>query len=143
MGTALSLSVLGTSCRPTPEADAAVPTVPVSVETLQTGDVKDSTEFVGNLEAVQIAEVRPEIQGRVERILVTPGQEVGAGQSILVLKPDQTVPQFQGAVAGVDVAIGQRDNALKALDVAKAQRETVKSGSTVGGGGWSGPDTPG
>jgi RND family efflux transporter MFP subunit len=127
MGTALSLSVLGTSCRPTPEADAAVPTVPVRVETLQTGDVKDSTEFVGNLEATQIAEVRPEIQGRVERILVSPGQEVGAGQSILVLKPDQTVPQFQGAVAGVDVAIGQRDNALKALDVARAQRETAKS----------------
>jgi RND family efflux transporter MFP subunit len=125
LGTALSLSVLGTSCRPTPEADAAVPTVPVTVETLQTGDVKDSTEFVGNLEATQIAELRPEIQGRVERILVTPGQEVGAGQSILVLKPDQTLPQYQGAEAGVEVAIGQRDNALKALDVARAQRETA------------------
>jgi RND family efflux transporter MFP subunit len=99
--------------------------VPVIVETLQTGDVKDSTEFVGNLEATQIAEVRPEIQGRVERILVTPGQEVGAGQSILVLKPDQTLPQYQGAEAGVEVAIGQRDNALKALDVARAQRETA------------------
>jgi RND family efflux transporter MFP subunit len=117
--------VLGTSCRSTPEADAAAPTVPVIVETLQTGDVKDSTEFVGNLEATQIAEVRPEIQGRVERILVTPGQEVGAGQSILVLKPDQTLPQYQGAEAGVEVAIGQRDNALKALDVARAQRETA------------------
>jgi RND family efflux transporter MFP subunit len=61
----------------------------------------------------------------VERILVTPGQEVGAGQSILVLKPDQTLPQYQGAEAGVEVAIGQRDNALKALDVARAQRETA------------------
>ncbi|WP_035984921.1 efflux RND transporter periplasmic adaptor subunit [Leptolyngbya sp. KIOST-1] len=127
MGTALSLSVLATSCRPTPEASAAAPVVPVDVETLQTGTVKTSTEFVGQLEATQIAEVRTETQGRIERILVTPGQEVAAGQSLLVLRPDQAEPQFQGAIAGVDVAMGQRDNAQKSLDIAKAQRDTVQS----------------
>jgi RND family efflux transporter MFP subunit len=126
-GTALSLSLLGTSCRPTPEANAAAPVVPVQLATLQTTTVKASSEFVGNLEAAQIVEVRPEIQGRIEQILVEPGQEVGAGQSIMVLKPDQTVPQYQGSLAGVDVAIGNRDNALKALDVTKAQLDTAQA----------------
>jgi RND family efflux transporter MFP subunit len=101
--------------------------VPVALETLQPSTVKDSSAFVGNLEAVQIVEIRPEIQGRIERILVSPGQEVGAGQSMMVLKPDQTVPQYEGAVAGVDVAFGNRDNALKALEVARAQRATAQS----------------
>jgi RND family efflux transporter MFP subunit len=99
--------------------------VPVELETLQTSTVKESSEFVGNLEAAQIVEVRPEIQGRIEQIFVTPGQEVGAGQSIMRLKPDQTVPQYQGSLAGVDVARGNRDNTLKALDVARAQLDTA------------------
>jgi RND family efflux transporter MFP subunit len=127
LGTALSMSVLGTSCRPTPEANAAAPVVPVELETLQTTTVKASSEFVGNLEAAQIVEVRPEIQGRIEQILVVPGQDVGAGQSVMVLKPDQTVPQYQGSLAAVDVARGSRDNALKALDVAKAQLDTARA----------------
>ncbi|MEM9504824.1 MAG: efflux RND transporter periplasmic adaptor subunit, partial [Cyanobacteria bacterium P01_E01_bin.43] len=83
--------------------------------------------FVGNLEAVQIVEVRPEIQGRIEQILVEPGQEVGAGQSVMVLKPDQTVPNYEGSLAGVDVAIGSRENAVKGLDIAKAQLETARA----------------
>lgn len=127
LGTALSVSVLGTSCRPTPEASAAAPVVPVELVTLQTSTIKESSEFVGDLEATQIVQVRPEIQGRIEQLLVTPGQEVSAGQTIMVLKPDQTVPQYQGSLAGVDVARGNRDNALKALDVAKAQLETAKA----------------
>lgn len=125
LSTALSLSVVASSCRPTPEANAAAPVVPVELETLQTSTVKESSEFVGNLEAAQIVEVRPEIQGRIEQIFVTPGQEVGAGQSIMRLKPDQTVPQYQGSLAGVDVARGNRDNTLKALDVARAQLDTA------------------
>lgn len=127
LGTALCASLLGTGCRSTPEAEAAPPVIPVKLETLQSSTLKESSEFVGNLEAVQIADVRTEIQGRIERISVTPGQEVGAGQSLLTLKPDQTVPQLEGSLAGIDLARGNRENALKALDVAKAQRDTAKA----------------
>ncbi len=126
-GTALSLSVLSASCRPTPEANAAPPVVPVQIETLQSETIKQSSEFVGNLEAAQVVEVRPEIQGRIEQIFVTPGQDVGAGQSIMVLKPDQTVPQLEGSLAGVDVAIGTRENAIKALDIAEAQLDSAEA----------------
>ena len=127
LGTAISLSLLSASCRSTPEAEASVPAVPVKLATLQSDTVKDSSKFVGNLEAVQIVEVRPEIQGRIEQILVEPGQEVGAGQSVMVLKPDQTVPDYEGSLAGVEVAIGSRDNAVKGLDIAKAQLDTARA----------------
>lgn len=127
LSTALSLSLLGTGCRPTPEANAAAPVVPVQLETLQTQSVKESSEFVGNLEAAQIVEVRPEIQGRIDQVFVDSGEEVEAGQSLMVLKPDQTLPQYESSLAAVDVAIGSRDNAIKALDVARAQLDTAQA----------------
>jgi len=127
LGTALCFGLAGTGCRSMPEAEAGVPLIPVDLATLRAETIKESTVFVGNLEALQTAEVRSEIQGRIEQVLVTPGQQVAAGQALIQLKPDQTVPQFQGAVAGVDIAMGNRDNSLKALDIAKAQRETLKS----------------
>lgn len=126
IGTALP-ALLVTSCRSTSNTEAAVQAVPVQIETLQPGTVENSSEFVGSLEAVQLAEVRSEIQGRIERILVEPGQSVEAGQAIMVLKPDQTVPQYEGALAAVDVARGSREQALKALDIAKAQRDTAQA----------------
>ena len=101
--------------------------MPVELQTLQSDTVKESSEFVGQLEAVQVVEISPEIQGRIERILVEPGQSVSAGQAIMVLKPDQTVPEYQGALAGVDVATSARDNALEQLDIAIAQRETARA----------------
>jgi RND family efflux transporter MFP subunit len=122
---ALSLAWGATGCSAPPETQAGAPAVPVSLETLQTGTVRESTEFVGNLEAVQITEVRAEIQGQIRQILATPGQEMAAGQPILLLAPNQAVPQFEGALAGVEVARGNRENALKSLAVAKAQRETA------------------
>ncbi len=127
LGTVLSVSMLSSGCRSAPEATAAAQAIPTKLETLQPTTIKDSSEFVGNLEAVQIVEVRPEIQGQIEGIFVAPGQAIAAGQSIMRLKADQTVPQLQGAVAGIQIAIGNRDNALKALEVAKAERDTVKT----------------
>ncbi|QFZ92833.2 efflux RND transporter periplasmic adaptor subunit [Synechococcus elongatus] len=127
LGVVLALPIFSTSCRPVPEADAQTPSIATEIITLQTNLTKNSTEFVGSLEAAQIAEVRPEIQGRVERITVSPGQSVDVGRSLLVLKADETLPQLQGSLAALDVAIGGRENALKALDIARAQRDTARS----------------
>lgn len=126
-GTAISLSVLSASCRPTPEANAAPPVVPVQAETLQSETIKQSTKFVGNLEATQNLEVRAETQGRIRQILVDSGDAVGAGQSLMVLEPDQTVPQLQGNLAAIDVAQGTRENAVKTLDIAAAQLDSAEA----------------
>ena len=127
--TILSLPLLGTACRSTPDADAApqAPAVPVQLKTLRSATVRASSEFVGNLEAVEIVKVLPQTQGRIDKILVQPGQKVSVGQSMMVLSPDQTVPQYQEALAGVNVAISKRDNALKSVEVAKANRNTAKA----------------
>lgn len=127
LGTALSISLLGTGCRSTPEANAAIPSIPVKLETLQTATTQESSEFVGNLEAVQIVEILPESNGRIEQILVEPGQGVDAGQVIMVIKPDQSLPDYEAALAAVDIATKEHENALKQLDIAKAKQDSASS----------------
>lgn len=128
LGTALSVSILSSGCSSNNDKAKASPqATPVRIETLKAQTISDRSEFVGNLEAVKIVEVRPEIEGRIEKILVRPGQKVTAGQSIMVLKPGKALPQHKADLANVDVAKGNRENALKQLDIAKAKRDTAKT----------------
>lgn len=130
LGAFLSIPLLGTACRPTPDANAAdqaPPAIPVQLETLRAGILQESSGFVGKLEAVQIAEIRPKATGRIEKILVKSGQTVKAGQELIVLQPDQTLPESQSASVGVDVAKGDRENAIKKVDIAKAKRDSIET----------------
>ncbi len=128
LGTALSVSLLSSGCSSNNDKAKASPqAIPVRIETLKAQTISYRSEFVGNLEAVKIVEVRPEIEGRIEKILVRPGQKVTVGQSIMVLKPGTALPQHQADLANVDVAKSNRKNALKQLDIAKAKRDTAKS----------------
>lgn len=129
LGTALSVSLLATGCRSnSEEAGAAVPQgVPVKVQRLESETIRESTTFVGTLEAVETVDVRTEAQGRVETIFVEAGQFVNAGQSLLLLKPDQTVPQLQGDLAGVDVARSNLEASKTQLELAKVQQRNAQS----------------
>lgn len=132
LGTALSLSLVTAGCRPTPQANAAIPSIPAKVERLTSKTVRESTTFVGALEAVEIVEVRSQIEGRIEDIFVEAGQAVGAGEFLMVLHPHQAAPQHEGNLAGVEVAMSSRDGAQKQLDIAIAQRDTAKSQVDLG-----------
>ncbi len=108
-------------------ANATAAAIPVKLQTLQTATVENSSEFVGNLEAVSKVQVRAESQGRIQSISVESGQSVGQGTALMVLQPDQTAPQVQGAQAGVSAARASRDTAVQSLQVARAQQATAKS----------------
>ncbi|MEL7360294.1 MAG: efflux RND transporter periplasmic adaptor subunit [Cyanobacteria bacterium J06560_6] len=128
VGTVLSISLLSTGCsRTDTSANAALPGTPAQVLELEPDTVRESTTFVGNLEAVEVVDVRSEIQGRIETIFVSPGQFVSAGQSLVLLKPDQTVPQYEGALAGIGVAETNLDSARAQLEVARVQSRSAQS----------------
>ncbi|EDX86427.1 efflux transporter, RND family, MFP subunit [Synechococcus sp. PCC 7335] len=127
LGTALSISLLSLGCRRTPDADVVSPGIPAQVEELASDTVRDSTTFVGTLEAVEIVDVRSEIQGRIETVFVSPGEFVGPGQSIVSLRPDQTAPQYEGDLAGVEVARTNLASARAQLGIAQAQRTNALS----------------
>lgn len=135
LGITLSISLVSTSCSTesdtSGEVQAAATAMPIQILKLQSNTIQDSSEFVGNLEAVKIVQIRPEIQGRIEKILVKAGDRVEAGQSIMMLKPDESAPKYEAALSQVDVAKGNYQNALKQMDIARAKRDSAKTESDL------------
>ncbi|PSB10078.1 efflux transporter periplasmic adaptor subunit [Pleurocapsa sp. CCALA 161] len=132
LGATLSISFLSTACNSSldatdAEASSKVNAIPVEVVELQSDLIGDRSEFVGNLEAVKVVEVNPEIQGRIKKILVEAGDRVEAGQTIMELEPGESAPNYQAAVERVNVAKDDYQNALKQLDIAKAKRDSAKT----------------
>lgn len=124
---AVSLSLLSTACKSAPEAEGEFPGMPVQLETLSAERVEESSVFVGSLEAARIIEVLPEASGQIEQMLVEAGQTVSAGQTLMVLKPDQARPKYETALVAVEVAIGQRDAALEQIEIAKSERDSAQA----------------
>jgi multidrug efflux system membrane fusion protein len=75
------------SAQPAAEAPAAMPAIPVSVKTVSPDDVMIWSEFSGRLSAVDFAEIRPQVSGRITQVRFTDGQSVRAGTVLFVIDP--------------------------------------------------------
>jgi multidrug efflux system membrane fusion protein len=74
----------------TPAAAAPVqtpPAIPVSVQTVDARDVRVWSQFSGRLNAVDYAEIRPEVSGRITDVRFKDGQTVKAGEILFVIDP--------------------------------------------------------
>ena len=96
--------------------------VPVKLSTLETSILEESSEFVGALKAPRSANIRPEIEGRVARILVTEGDRVPAGRPLVLLSPEKRQAEFASVLQGVNVARASRANAFSQLQALEAER---------------------
>jgi RND family efflux transporter MFP subunit len=96
--------------------------VPVQLARLQTANLRDSSEFIGRLDAQAGVVLQPETTGRITRIFVNPGDRVQAGAPIVQLSPDRSQSEYNAALAGVSVARSARDNAQAQLRATEAQR---------------------
>jgi multidrug efflux system membrane fusion protein len=87
---------------------AATPAVPVTVRTLTEQKVRIWSEFSGRLQAVDVAEIRPEVGGRITEVLFEDGQTVKAGEVIFVIDPRP----YEAAVARAEANLASaRTNA--------------------------------
>ena len=73
------------NAKPAPEA--AMPASPGSVLTLKPQAVKPFAEFSGRINAVDYAEIRPQVSGRITEIRFKDGQQVKAGDILFVIDP--------------------------------------------------------
>ncbi|MEM9009398.1 MAG: biotin/lipoyl-binding protein, partial [Cyanobacteria bacterium P01_F01_bin.86] len=94
----------------TPVAVAAQAT-PVETEIVQLTTIREFSEFVGELEAQEQVTLRPEVEGRITQILVSEGDRVSAGTSIVQLSPDRPQAVVSGAIADIEVARASRNSA--------------------------------
>lgn len=115
--------LLGTRDGGAPQAPAAAT---VSLDTVQTGLVQDSSEFLGSLEAQTGVVLQPEVAGRVAQVFVSAGERVTPGTQIILINPDRMQAEVSAAQANVDVARAARDAAaasLRSLQERQAERE--------------------
>jgi membrane fusion protein, multidrug efflux system len=95
---------------------AATPAVPVTVRTVAEKKVRIWSEFSGRLQAVDAAEIRPEVGGRITQVLFEDGQIVKAGDVLFVIDPRP----YEAAVARAEASLASaRANA----DFAKLDRD--------------------
>lgn len=98
---------------PQPQAPAASP---VTVQTVKPQTVKPFAEFSGRVQAVDYAEIRPQVAGRIAEIRFKDGQEVKAGDILFVIDPRP----YQAAAAK---AAGDLASAVNNARLAKIEHE--------------------
>jgi multidrug efflux system membrane fusion protein len=95
---------------------AASAGVPVTVSRLEPQTVNPFAEFSGRINAVDYAEIRPQVSGRITEIRFHDGEHVSAGDILFVIDPRP----YQSAV---DKAQADLQTAINNAKFAKAERE--------------------
>ena len=88
---------------------------PVNVQKVETDLFKNSSDYVGVLEAQQRVTLRPEVAGRIIEISAKSGEFVKAGAPIMQLRPDRSRAQLNAATANINVQRAARTNAEASL----------------------------
>jgi multidrug efflux system membrane fusion protein len=97
---------------------AAVQAVPVNTVTMEPQKAQIWSEFSGRLDAVDYAEIRPQVSGRITEIRFQDGQEVKAGDVLFVIDPRP----FEAAVAkaAADLQQARTNASLAKANLARA-----------------------
>ena len=102
---------LPTSCKRAANAADAAPAAPeVATIVVAPQQVVLTTELPGRTSAYRIAEVRPQVNGLIQKRLFTEGTEVTAGQELYQIDP----AQYQAAFESAKAALGRADASLPA-----------------------------
>ena len=112
--------------------------MPVPVATVQLEPVQTWTAYSGRLSAVTRAEIRPQVGGRIEKVLFQEGERVAAGQPLFQIDPRAYQAQVQAAEAALTLARQERERTEKLqntaafspslLDTRRAQEAAAASG---------------
>lgn len=107
-------AVYHANAKPAPQAAPAA--MPVSVQSLQAQKVEPFAEFSGRIDAVDYAEIRPQVAGRITEIRFKDGQNVKAGDILFVVDPRP----YQAAAAK---AAGDLASAVNNAKLAQIERD--------------------
>jgi multidrug efflux system membrane fusion protein len=90
-----------------PAAGSARPPLPVVVQTLSETTVRLWSQFSGRMHAVDYAEIRPEVTGRITEIRFQDGQQVRAGDVLFVIDPRPYAAAVEREQAALESARSQ------------------------------------
>ena len=96
-------------CERRAQAAAAAPPVPeVAAVTIQPQQVVLTTELPGRTSAYLVAEIRPQVNGLIQKRLFTEGSDVKAGEVLYQIDP----APFQAALDNAEAALGRSQASL-------------------------------
>jgi len=116
IATPVALSLIDRASASTAQAAQAIP---VSTITVRPHDVQLWSAFSGRLTAVDAAEIRPEVGGRLTEIRFHDGQTVHAGDVLMVIDPRTYEAAL--AKAKADVASAKANAAYAKADLQRAE----------------------
>ncbi|MEH2411149.1 efflux RND transporter periplasmic adaptor subunit [Nostoc sp.] len=123
--TALLLSGCGKK-DPAATAKGPPPAV-VKVQEVATQTLQESSEFVGTLEADERVTLKPQIEGRIDRILVVNGDRVKQGTLIAALSLDQTQADVASAKSKINSVRSTVVTAQAQLQASEADQVSAQS----------------
>ena len=107
---ALALGLAGCN-KPAAQATAPPPPPTVGVQVATNKGVARAYSFVGRIKAIESVALRARVQGFIEKILFTEGQDVKAGDRLYQIEKVQYEAQLAQAQANVESAKAQQVNA--------------------------------
>ena len=119
-----ALSLCLTACAPKEEAVVMDPTVTVRAVTVQTGSLSTEGTYVGTVSAEGTAAVVPLVSGEVEKVHVSVGDTVTAGQALCVFDDTSARLQLASAQASYQNALVGVENAQAGI---KSAQESYQS----------------
>lgn len=127
-----SILVLGSvslllSCNKQQES-AAMPTIEVPIAKVELGNSLVQKEYPASIQGITDVEIRPQVSGYLQKILVEEGAYVRAGQALFKIDDRIYAEQYNTAMAAVSVARANLANAKIDLDRRKTLvKETLVS----------------
>src|SRR5271169_1176096 len=127
--TAAILTALLASCGQAPQTATAPPPPPaVGVQLAQTRGVARSYAFVGRIKAINTVQLRARVEGFLDKVLFTEGQDVKAGDLLYQIEKVQYQAAVEQAEANLASAQAQELNAQlqfnRSLDLVKRDAGT-------------------
>ncbi len=128
LGLTLSLSLTLGACGggPPPGMMGGSQALTVTLLTLETDTLEESSEFVGSLEASDRVVLRPEVAGRVEQVAVVSGDRVEPGQLVVQLGSESDRAQVQAASANIGIQRAVLSNAEANLSAARSDQQQAE-----------------
>jgi membrane fusion protein (multidrug efflux system) len=124
---ALSCGLLLTACYRQNQAPPPAGTPEVVTATVALRQVVLTSELPGRTSPFLIAEIRPQVNGLIQKRLFTEGSEVKAGQDLYQIDP----APFQAAFDNASAALGRSEANLPAVRARAKRNETLLAAKVV------------
>lgn len=127
VGAVLTLGLLWAGCQQRPQEAPPPPPPEVATVTTQHQEILLTTELPGRTSAYRVAEIRPQVNGLIQKRLFTEGADVKAGEVLYRIDP----ASFQAALSNAEAALGRSEANLPAVRSRVARYEELLAAKAV------------